>query len=91
VLAEGDGHVDKGMKIEWATVKDGQLVLGSFGKEYTDEKGAIISTANNWIVTVDAEVRRCKRCCTYIHTVIKIRYIYIQCGDIQYNDAVQKW
>jgi hypothetical protein len=26
---------DKGMKLEWATVKDGRLVLGSFGKEYT--------------------------------------------------------
>jgi soluble calcium-activated nucleotidase 1 len=71
VLAEGDGHVDKGMKIEWATVKDGQLVLGSFGKEYTDEKGAIISTANNWIVTVDAEVRRHNSAArTHIHTVI---------------------
>jgi hypothetical protein len=23
------------MKLEWATVKDGKLVLGSFGKEYT--------------------------------------------------------
>ena len=23
------------MKLEWATVKDGRLVLGSFGKEYT--------------------------------------------------------
>ena len=23
------------MKLEWATVKDDKLVLGSFGKEYT--------------------------------------------------------
>jgi soluble calcium-activated nucleotidase 1 len=64
VLAEGDGHVDKGMKIEWATVKDEQLVVGSFGKEYTNASGAIISTANNWIVTLDAEV---SCCCSGLH------------------------
>jgi hypothetical protein len=26
---------DKGMKLEWATVKDDALYLGSFGKEFT--------------------------------------------------------
>jgi len=28
-------RTDKGMKLEWATVKDDLLYLGSFGKEYT--------------------------------------------------------
>jgi len=28
-------RTDKGMKLEWATVKDDKLVLGSFGKAYT--------------------------------------------------------
>ncbi|KAG5185700.1 apyrase family protein [Tribonema minus] len=58
VLGEGDGSVDKGMKIEWATVKDGELVCGSFGKEYTNAAGAVISTNNNWVVLVDAEGRQ---------------------------------
>eukprot|EP00920_Eleutheroschizon_duboscqi_P019326 GHVT01045853.1.p1 GENE.GHVT01045853.1~~GHVT01045853.1.p1 ORF type:complete len:253 (-),score=32.25 GHVT01045853.1:1904-2662(-) len=35
VLTEGDGDTAKGMKHEWATEKDGQLWVGSFGKEYT--------------------------------------------------------
>lgn len=53
ILGEGDGSLDKGMKVEWATVKGEEMVFGSFGKEYTNPAGAIISTANNWIVTID--------------------------------------
>lgn len=41
------------MKLEWATVKDGKLVLGSFGKEFTDDKGAVVNTNNNWVNFVD--------------------------------------
>jgi len=32
---------DKGLKIEWATVKDNSIVIGSFGKEFTNNKGEI--------------------------------------------------
>ncbi|CAN0128549.1 unnamed protein product [Pylaiella littoralis] len=53
ILPEGDGLLDKGMKLEWATVKDGSLVVGSFGKEYTDAEGRIVNTNNNWIITID--------------------------------------
>lgn len=53
ILPEGDGNTDKGMKIEWATVKDGLLYVGSFGKEYTNNKGEISSLNNMWIVTID--------------------------------------
>lgn len=53
ILPEGDGLIDKGMKLEWATIKDGSLVVGSFGKEYTDDEGRIVNTNNNWVITID--------------------------------------
>jgi len=53
ILTEGDGETDKGMKVEWSTVKDGKLYIGSFGKEFTNPAGEIINTNNNWIVTMD--------------------------------------
>jgi soluble calcium-activated nucleotidase 1 len=50
---EGDGlSSDKGMKVEWATVKDGVMVVGSFGKEYTNKEGAVLHSNNLWAVTV---------------------------------------
>lgn len=52
-MPEGDGNLDKGMKLEWATEKDGNLVVGSFGKEYTDDMGRIVNTNNNWVITID--------------------------------------
>jgi hypothetical protein len=53
VFGEGDGSLGKGMKFEWATRKDDELVLGSFGKEYTNSEGKMISQANNWVIFVD--------------------------------------
>jgi len=53
VITEGEGDTDKGMKWEWATVKDGKLYMGSMGKEYTDRDGNIVNTNNLWIATVD--------------------------------------
>lgn len=53
IFMEGDGaSSDKGMKVEWATVKDGVLVVGSFGKEYTNKQGAVLHTNNQWITLV---------------------------------------
>lgn len=39
ILAEGDGRNSKGMKCEWATVKEDKLFVGSIGKEWTNSKG----------------------------------------------------
>ncbi|GBG26302.1 Soluble calcium-activated nucleotidase 1 [Hondaea fermentalgiana] len=48
ILMEGDGNNAKGQKTEWATVKDGKLIVGSFGKPYT--QNGVITTRNNlWI------------------------------------------
>lgn len=49
IIAEGDGDTDKGMKWEWATVKDGELYMGSMGKEYTRKDGTIENTNNLWV------------------------------------------
>ncbi|KAK6588042.1 hypothetical protein RS030_7974 [Cryptosporidium xiaoi] len=52
VLSEGDGMNSKGMKIEWLTVKDGLLWVGSFGKEFVSN-GVITKKDNMWVATID--------------------------------------
>ena len=49
VITEGEGDTDKGMKWEWATEKNGDLYLGSMGKEYTNPDGSIANTNNLWV------------------------------------------
>lgn len=57
ILMEGDGDTNKGFKIEWATVKDGLLYTGSFGKEYTRADGSVENTNNMWVKTIDPQGR----------------------------------
>ena len=38
----GDGKKDKPLKIEWTTQKGGKLVIGSTGKERTDDDGNVV-------------------------------------------------
>uniref|UniRef100_A0A7S1Y4H1 Apyrase n=1 Tax=Grammatophora oceanica TaxID=210454 RepID=A0A7S1Y4H1_9STRA len=60
VITEGEGDTDKGMKWEWATVKNGELYMGSMGKEYTNPDGSIANTNNLWIGVLNqsGELRR---------------------------------
>lgn len=60
VITEGDGDTDKGMKWEWATVKDNELVMGSMGKEFTRPDGSIDNTNNMWVDMLNdrGELRR---------------------------------
>lgn len=53
ILMEGDGETDKGFKCEWMAVKDDELYIGSFGKEYTNPDGSIKNRNNMWIKVVD--------------------------------------
>ncbi|KAI9917871.1 hypothetical protein PsorP6_012950 [Peronosclerospora sorghi] len=53
IVMEGDGITGKGQKHEWATVKDGELYMGSVGKEYTDNSGNIIGDGNLWVAIMD--------------------------------------
>jgi len=56
VITEGDGATSKGMKIEWATIKDDLLYVGSFGKEFTTPNGSAVVHENNfWVATVSRE------------------------------------
>jgi soluble calcium-activated nucleotidase 1 len=52
ILMEGDADTDKGFKCEWATVKDGHMYVGSFGKEYTRPDGSVVNTNNNWVKVI---------------------------------------
>lgn len=60
VITEGEGDTDKGMKWEWATVKNGELYMGSMGKEFTNPDGSVANTNNLWIsvLNVRGEIRR---------------------------------
>jgi soluble calcium-activated nucleotidase 1 len=55
VITEGSGDTDKGMKWEWATVKDDLLYIGSMGKEYTRPDGTIENSNNLWVATLDRD------------------------------------
>lgn len=57
ILMDGNGHVDKGLKIEWATVKDDHLYVGSTGKEWTTPKGEFVNNNPQWIARIDADGR----------------------------------
>lgn len=52
---EGEGDTDKGLKVEWATVRDDKLYVGSFGKEFTGNKGEILHANNLWVVVLDKD------------------------------------
>eukprot|EP00915_Cephaloidophora_sp_WS-2016_P007843 GHVH01010847.1.p1 GENE.GHVH01010847.1~~GHVH01010847.1.p1 ORF type:complete len:412 (+),score=79.89 GHVH01010847.1:146-1381(+) len=61
ILTEGDGRSStKGMKLEWGTVKDNAMWLGSFGKEYTLSDGSIKNEWPLWVaaITKNHEVKR---------------------------------
>jgi soluble calcium-activated nucleotidase 1 len=60
VVSEGDGDTDKGMKWEWSTVKDGELYMGSMGKEYTLPDGTVKNRNNLWIAVINSlgQIRR---------------------------------
>ncbi|KAL3663136.1 hypothetical protein V7S43_011548 [Phytophthora oleae] len=53
IIMEGDGLNGKGQKHEWATVKDGELYMGSVGKEFTDNDGNVIGDGNLWVAVMD--------------------------------------
>lgn len=43
----------QGFKSEWATVKDDQLFVGSFGKEWSTDAGEILNHNPQWIKVID--------------------------------------
>eukprot|EP00543_Licmophora_paradoxa_P004876 CAMPEP_0202457262 /NCGR_PEP_ID=MMETSP1360-20130828/14319_1 /ASSEMBLY_ACC=CAM_ASM_000848 /TAXON_ID=515479 /ORGANISM="Licmophora paradoxa, Strain CCMP2313" /LENGTH=393 /DNA_ID=CAMNT_0049077287 /DNA_START=147 /DNA_END=1328 /DNA_ORIENTATION=- len=96
VITEGEGDTDKGMKWEWATVKNGDLYMGSMGKEYTNKDGSVANTNNLWvsILTPRGELRR-------INWLDKFQYVrtalnaspsgYCIHEAILWSDHLNKW
>ena len=55
ILMAGDGDSTKGQKSEWATEKDGKMIVGSFGKEYVRRDGGIEHTNYMWVSIIDED------------------------------------
>ncbi|CAH0579406.1 unnamed protein product [Chrysodeixis includens] len=53
ILTDGNGHVEKGFKSEWATVKDDILYVGSMGKEWTTASGEFQSYDPMWVKAIN--------------------------------------
>ena len=47
-------------QVEWATVRDDKLYIGSFGKEFTGNKGEVLHANNLWVVVLE-KVRGAER------------------------------
>mmetsp|Transcript_88922 Transcript_88922/g.226285 ORF Transcript_88922/g.226285 Transcript_88922/m.226285 type:complete len:398 (-) Transcript_88922:63-1256(-) len=56
-LADGNGYSTKPFKAEWATVKDGRLLVGSMGREWVAEDGTIEHFDPQWVKSIDKHGR----------------------------------
>jgi len=94
---EGDGtSSDKGMKWEWSAVKDGELYLGSIGKEYTNRDGSIRSMAPLWVVIIspNGQVRRENWTSKYdyIRKVMHAQYPgYLVQEAVRWSEHLRNW
>ncbi|ESN92556.1 hypothetical protein HELRODRAFT_69675 [Helobdella robusta] len=52
VLNDGNGHLSKGFKCEWMTVKDEIMWVGGLGKEWTSTKGVVENLNPQWTKSV---------------------------------------
>jgi len=57
VLTDGNGDGTKPFKSEWATIKDGELLIGSMGREWVNDKGEVEHFDPQWIKSITAEGR----------------------------------
>ncbi|CAE8658429.1 unnamed protein product, partial [Polarella glacialis] len=56
-LPDGNGKVLKPFKSEWATVKDGILLVGSMGREWVGDQGQIEHFDSQWLKSIDKNGR----------------------------------
>eukprot|EP00931_Biecheleriopsis_adriatica_P047661 TRINITY_DN27497_c0_g1_i1.p1 TRINITY_DN27497_c0_g1~~TRINITY_DN27497_c0_g1_i1.p1 ORF type:complete len:398 (-),score=87.48 TRINITY_DN27497_c0_g1_i1:96-1139(-) len=56
-LPDGNGKVMKPFKAEWATVKDGKLLIGSMGREWVGDDGQVEHFDPQWIKSMDRSGR----------------------------------
>jgi len=52
-LRMGDGKKDKPLKAEWSTQKGGKCIIGSTGKERTDDDGNVVHEGEMWVKSID--------------------------------------
>jgi len=52
-ISMGDGTNGKPLKCEWTTQKGGRLVVGSTGKERTDDDGNVVHEGEMWCKTLE--------------------------------------
>jgi soluble calcium-activated nucleotidase 1 len=96
VITEGSGDTDKGMKWEWASVKDDELYMGSMGKEYTNLEGEIVNVNNLWVSVVNlaGNVRRENWVDSYLAVRKAVGAVspgYIIVEACNWSSALQKW
>jgi soluble calcium-activated nucleotidase 1 len=96
VITEGDGDTDKGMKWEWATIKNNELILGSMGKEFTNPDGSIDNTNNLWVAILNdrGELRRedWERKFNFVRELVGAAPPgYIIMEAILWSDHLKKW
>jgi soluble calcium-activated nucleotidase 1 len=96
VITEGNGETDKGMKWEWSTVKDGELYMGSMGKEYTRPDGSIENANNLWVGVLDehGELRRENWMDKYHvirHALQAISPGYLIIEAVNWSPILRKW
>jgi len=96
VVTEGAGDTDKGMKWEWAAVVDGELVLGSFGKEYTNPDGSVAHTNNLWVAVVNKHGEFIREDWGARYNFIKESLGILPAGyavheAVRWSDALRRW
>jgi len=52
MLLLGDGSTKKPLKAEWSTQRGGRLVIGSTGKERTDDSGSVVHHGEMWVKAI---------------------------------------
>uniref|UniRef100_A0A914EDL4 Apyrase n=1 Tax=Acrobeloides nanus TaxID=290746 RepID=A0A914EDL4_9BILA len=53
INSDGDGNVNKTFKTEWMAIKNDELYVGGYGKEWTDLNGNILNYNPMWIKVID--------------------------------------
>ncbi|KAI6240704.1 Soluble calcium-activated nucleotidase 1-like protein [Aphelenchoides fujianensis] len=53
VEADGNGFNNRTYKTEWLAIKDEELYVGGYGKEYTDKHGRLLNKGPMWIKIID--------------------------------------
>jgi len=96
VITEGEGDTDKGMKWEWATVKNNNLYIGSMGKEYTKPDGSIANTNNMWISIINSRGEVSRKDWTDKYNFVRAKLGaaspgYIINEAIMWSNHLKKW